>query len=108
MGSFEENYGKDALRTFTENECAQLRKLHEQLDVKFDEIASFMADKLGYTATDPRGREDAAEAIDRWEEDAEMADNPVKPSGSLQHLLSEHHSISEQIMDIRDEAIERG
>jgi hypothetical protein len=36
-----------------------------------------------------------------------MADNPVRPTSSLHRLLDEHHSISEEIMDIRDEAIER-
>jgi hypothetical protein len=107
MGSFEENYDEDALRMFTEEERAQLRELHQQLDNKFDEIASFLARQLGFADSDPRAREEAEEAISRWEEDTEMEINPISPTGTLQRLLSEHHSIGEQIMDIRDEAIER-
>ena len=36
-----------------------------------------------------------------------MADTPPTPTGALQCLLSEHHEISEQILDIRDRAIGR-
>jgi len=108
MGSFEENYGNDVLRTFfTEEERTQLQTLHQRLDDIFDEIAAFRAKELGYGEADPRARQEASDAIERWEEDAQMADNPVRPTSSLHRLLDEHHSISEEIMDIRDEAIER-
>jgi hypothetical protein len=103
MRSFEENYSEDALRKFTDEEQLQLRRLHQLLDDKFDEIASFLAKQRGLANAD----EEAENAIERWEEDAEMADIPPTPTGMLQRLLSEHHSISEKIMDIRDKAIER-
>jgi len=73
MGSFEKNYGDEGLRMFTEKERAQLRALHQRLDEKVDEIAYLMAKQLGYDKADPRAREEADQAIDRWEEDAEMA-----------------------------------
>jgi hypothetical protein len=99
MGSFDENnYGGE----FTEHERTQLRVLHQRLDDKFDEIAAFLVKSLGYDKADPRARKEASEAVERWEEEAEMADNPVRPTGPLQHLLDAHHSISEEIMDIRD------
>jgi hypothetical protein len=113
MGSFEENYSKAALRMFTDQEQATLRRLHQLLDEKFDEIASFLAKQLGLANAD----KEAEEAIERWEKDAvvdeilrlsaEMADTSPTPTGALQRLLSEHHSISEEIMGIRDKAIER-
>jgi hypothetical protein len=65
-------------------------------------VWSFM-DEHGLANAD----EEAEEAIERWEKDAEMADTPPTPSGALQRLLSEHHSICEEIMDIRNKAIER-
>jgi hypothetical protein len=113
MGSFERNYDKDALRTFTQKEREQLQTLHQRLDEKFDEIASSLAKELGYPEADPRSYEDATEAIDRWHENVTMADSPfkwqkaIKSAIPLQHLLSEHHSLFEEILDIRDEAIER-
>jgi len=118
MGSFEANYDEEALRSFTEEERAQLRHLHQQLDDKFGEIASFLARQLGFADTDPRAREKAEEIIDRWEEEEHSRavdgiahdDAPViedNPTNALQRLLSDHHSLSESIMDIRDEAIER-
>jgi hypothetical protein len=115
MGSFEENYDNDALRTFTEKERVLLQELHQQLDDKFDEIAAFLAKALGLGETDPRAREEASEAIRQWEEVAEMAPNPEPPGRrgpwfgavKLQHLLDEYHSIAEVIMNVQDEAIER-
>jgi acyl-CoA reductase-like NAD-dependent aldehyde dehydrogenase len=79
MGSFEENYSKAALRMFTDQEQATLRRLHQLLDEKFDEIASFLAKQLGLANAD----EEAEEAIERWEKDAEMADTPPTPTGAL-------------------------
>jgi hypothetical protein len=74
--SSEENYSEDVLRTFIEEERAQLRKLHQQLDDKFDEIASLLAEQLGFSTTGPRCYEKAENVIDRWEEDAEIAADP--------------------------------
>jgi hypothetical protein len=103
MGSFQENYSEGVLRTFTDQEQVRLRRLHQLLDEKFNEIASFLAKQLGLANAD----DEAEEAIERWEEDAEMREVTPTPAGTLQRLLSEHHSISEEIMDIRDKAIER-
>jgi hypothetical protein len=107
MGSFEENYSEDVLRTFTEEERAQLRKLHQQLDDKFDEIASLLAGQLGYSTTDPRCYEEAEKVIDRWEADAEIAAYPIEPTKALQGLLRQHHDIAEEILGIRDLAFQR-
>jgi hypothetical protein len=109
MGSFAEKYDEDALRAFTPEERAQLQALHQQLDDKFNELACFLAKQLGFADTDPQTREEAEQAIERWEEDAEMKRGvtPPKPTGELQRLLSEHHEIGEWIMNIRDEAFER-
>ena len=107
MGSFEENYSEDVLRTFTEEERAQLRKLHQQLDDKFDEIVSLLAEQLGYSTTDPRCYEEAENVIDRWEEDAEIAADPIEPTNALQGLLRQHHDIAEEILGIRDLAFQR-
>ena len=93
MGSFEENYSEDVLRTFTKEERAQLRNLHQQLDDKFDEIVSLLAEQLGYSTTDPRCYEEAENVIDRWEEDAEIAADPIEPTNALQGLLRQHHDI---------------
>ena len=99
MGSFDENnYGDE----FTEDQRAQLRALHQRLDDKFEEIAASLAKELGYGEADLRTRKATLDAIDRWEEEAELADNPVRPTGSLQRLLETYHSISEEILDIRD------
>lgn len=102
MGSSDENYDSEALGTFTAQQRIRLQALHQRLDVKFDEIASFLAKKLGYSEADPGVDEEATEAIERWEEDIEMADNPIEPTDSLQRLLAEHHSIAEEILDIRE------
>jgi hypothetical protein len=107
MGSFEENYSEDVLRTFTEEERAQLRKLHLQLDDKFDEIVSLLAEQLGYSTTDPRCYEEAENVIDRWEEDAEIAADPIEPANALRGLLRQHNDIAEEILGIRDLAFQR-
>ena len=102
MGSFEGSYPAKVLRTFTQEQQAQLRTLHERLDGKVDEIASHVAEQLGKDKADPTIREEALEAIERWEQDVEMRAAPPKPVGKLQHLLSEHHLISENIMDVAE------
>jgi hypothetical protein len=107
MGSFEENYSEDVLRTFTEEERVQLRKVHQQLDDKYDEIASLLAEQLGYSGTDPRRYEEAEKVIDRWEEDAEIAADPIEPTNALQGLLRQHYDIAEEILGIRDLAFQR-
>jgi hypothetical protein len=107
MGSFEENYSEDVLRTFTEEERAQLRKLHQQLDDKFDEIVSLLAEQLDYSTADPRCYEEAENVIDRWEEDAETAADTIEPTNSLQGLPRQHHDIAEEILGIRDLAFQR-
>jgi acyl-CoA reductase-like NAD-dependent aldehyde dehydrogenase len=76
---------------FTNEERALLRDLHDGLDAKFDEIARLLAIQLGYNPADPRGREEAQDAIDRWEENAEMERKPIEPTSPLQRLLREHH-----------------
>jgi hypothetical protein len=40
--------------------------------------------------------------IDRWEEDAEIAADPIEPTNALQGLLRQHHDIAEEILGIRD------
>jgi hypothetical protein len=107
MGSFEENYSEDVLRTFTEEERAQLGKLHLQLDDKFDEIVCLLAEQLGYSTADPRCYEKAENAIDRWEEDAEIVADPIGPANALRGLLRQHHDIAEEILGIRDLAFQR-
>ena len=107
MGSFEENYSEDVLRTFTEEERAQLGKLHLQLDDKFDEIVSLLAEQLGYSTADPRCYEKAENVIDRWEEDAEIVADPIGPANALRGLLRQHHDIAEEILGIRDLAFQR-
>jgi hypothetical protein len=102
------NSDKYDAQSFTKEERVQVQALHQRLDDKFDEIALFLAKALGYNEANPRCREEAEEAIDRWEEDVEMADNPIEPTDQLQLLLRDYHEISEQIMDIRDDAIARG
>lgn len=106
MGSFEENYSEDVLRTFTEEERAQLGKLHLQLDDKFDEIVSLLAEQLGYSTADPRCYEKAENVIDRWEEDAEIVADPIGPANALRGLLRQHHDIAEEILGIRDLAFQ--
>jgi hypothetical protein len=107
MGSFEENYDSEALRSFTKEQCATLRELHQKLDAKNDEIAAHVAKHLGYDEGDPRSHEEASEAIMNWEEDVEM--DPAqwrfadKPTHKLQQLLKERHEIAETILDVRDE-----
>jgi hypothetical protein len=108
MDSFEENYDAEAQRSFTNEQCANLRRLHQELDAKHDEIAARVAKQLGYDEGDPRSHEEASEAIRSWGEGPEMdparwpiADNPT---GKLQQLLKEHRDIAESILDVREES----
>jgi hypothetical protein len=84
-----------------------LGKLHLQLDDKFDEIVSVLAEQLGYSTADPRCYEKAENVIDRWEEDAEIVADPIGPANALRGLLRQHHDIAEEILGIRDLAFQR-
>jgi hypothetical protein len=97
MGSFEENYSKAALRMFTDQEQATLRRLHQLLDDKFNEIASFLAKQLGLANAD----KEAEEAIERWEEDAEMADTPPTPTGTFRYTWARNFRPSRRVRDRR-------
>ena len=98
MGSFEAEYDEAKLRQFTPEARAQLEELHRQLDVKFREIANHVARELGYNEGDARANEEADEAIGNWELDA-VAD-AIERDTPLQHLLREHHDISEMIVNV--------
>ena len=104
MGSFEQEYGDDSLSTFTGKERTQLRKLHRQLDDKFDEIAALLARELGCNEAD--AREEAVQALERWEEDIKIG-TQIEPTTPLQRLLYDYCEMSEAIQDIRDEALFR-
>jgi hypothetical protein len=91
---------------------AQLRELETQRAAKFQEIEAIIAWRLGYGALDGLTPEqksavkaEAEQAIDQWEETAEMEMPPIEPSTPLQALLREHHEICEQILDIQDEGL---
>jgi hypothetical protein len=44
--------------------------------------------------------------IQRWADDAQMAGHPIETKGELQRLLKEHQKIVDEIMDVRDWAME--
>ena len=106
MGSFEETYDDDALRSFKPTQLKKLQELHTQLDNKFNEIVELLARELRHAKNDPRVHDEAESAIQRWAEDAEMADHAIETQGELQQLLKENHQIAEEIMDVRDWAME--
>jgi sensor domain CHASE-containing protein len=103
MGSFEETYDDDELRSFKPTQLKKLQELHVQLDNKFNEIVELLARELSHAKNDPRVHDEAESAIQRWAEDAQMA---IETKGELQQLLKEHHQIAEEIMDVRDWAME--
>src|SRR6516164_285005 len=87
---------------------------HALQDAKFREIADLIAVNLGYGSFDALGAQEklvveleTREAIERWEEIAEMMMPSVEPKNSLQKLLREHHDIGEMILNIRDEEEEQ-
>jgi hypothetical protein len=106
MGSFEETYDDDELRSFKPTQLKKLQELHAQLDNKFNENVELLARELRHAKNDHRVHDKAESAIQRWAEDAEMADHPIETKSELQQLLKEHHQIAEEIMDVRDWAIE--
>jgi hypothetical protein len=77
-----------------------------QTDNKFNEIVELLARELSHAKNDPRVHDEAESAIQRWAEDAQMAEHPIETKGELQRLLKEHHQIAEEIMDVRDWAME--
>ena len=106
MGSFEKTYDDDELRSFKPTQLKKLQELHTQLDNKFNEIVELLARELSHAKNDPRVHDEAESAIQRWAEDAQMAEHPIETKGELQRLLKEHHQIAEEIMDVRDWAME--
>jgi hypothetical protein len=91
----------------TEEECDQLRERYHQLDVKFDEIVSFLKRTLGCSEAD--AYEEAEQAIDRWNEDVETFGPGWSSSLSdtIHILLRDHYYIGEAILDIEDQALGR-
>jgi hypothetical protein len=103
MGSFEETYDDDELRSFKPTQLKKLQELHVQLDNKFNEIVELLARELSHAKNDPRVHDEAESAIQRWAEDGGTS---IETEGELQRLLKEHHQIAEEIMDVRDWAME--
>jgi hypothetical protein len=106
MGSFEETYDDDELRSFRPTQLKKLQELHVQLDNKFNEIVELLAREFSYAKNDPRVHDEAESAIRRWADDAQMAEHPIETKGELQRLLKEHQKTADEIMDVRDWAME--
>ena len=85
MGSFEETYDDDELRSFKPTQLKKLQELHVQLDSKFNEIVELLARELGHAKNNPRVHDEAESAIQRWAEDAQMAEHPMT-KGELQRF----------------------
>ena len=106
-GPLEQYYDQKMLGMFTEDERSQLRESYCQLGNKFDEIVSFLKEKLGCSEID--AIEEAEQAINRWNEDVETfgtgrASSPPTP---IQILLQDHYAIKEIILNIEDQAMGR-
>ena len=106
-GPLEQYYDQKMLGMFTEDDRSQLREFYCQLGNKFDEIVSFLKERLGCSETD--AIEEAEQAIDRWNEDVETfgtgrASSPPTP---IQILLQDHYAIKEIILNIEDQAMGR-
>jgi hypothetical protein len=91
-----------------------IARLHRGRAVRFDEIVSSLATDLGYGDPAMLSQDDkdtladeAEQAIELWEEDAEMADEPPKVVTPLQILLSQYHELGERILDIGDQDLDR-
>ena len=78
MGSFEETYDDDELRSFKPTQLKKLQELHVQLDNKFNEIVELLARELSHAKNDPRVHDEAESAIQRWAEDAQMAEHAIE------------------------------
>jgi hypothetical protein len=63
VGSFEETYDDDELRSFKPTQLKKLQKLHIQLDNEFNEIVELLARELSHAKNDPRVHEEAESAI---------------------------------------------
>jgi hypothetical protein len=59
MGSFEETYDDDELRSFKPTQLKKLQELHVQLDNKFKEIVELLAHELNHAKNDPRVHDEA-------------------------------------------------
>ena len=86
----------------------RLTSLQQQLDAKYGEIFDWIASQLGFPDTskmsaDERMQVDVEtdQAIEQWEETAEMELIPPEPTVPLQHLLRQHHNIAKEILDTR-------
>jgi len=90
---------------FTQTERSQLELLYARRDDKFSQLASLIAKEIGLS--EEEARKEAADAIDRWGEEADFADNPPEPTTPMQWLLHEFYEIDLEIMNIRDSAIKR-
>ncbi|MGB6657762.1 MAG: hypothetical protein WBE90_01345 [Xanthobacteraceae bacterium] len=64
---------------------------------KFQEIMQSLSTALG---PDVDLEKEAKDAIEQWEEAAEMKMPPTEPSTPLKQLLREYHDICEEILDI--------
>jgi hypothetical protein len=106
MGSFEKTYDDDELRSFKPTQLKKLQEVIVQLYNKFKVIVELLARELGHAKNDPRVHDEAESAIQRWAEDAQRAEHPIETKGELQRLLKEHHQIAEEIIDVRDWAME--
>ena len=67
---------------------------------KFQEIGQLIRATLG---SDVDVDSEAHNAIEQWEETAEMAVKPIEPTTPLQRLLREYHDICEEILNIYDD-----
>jgi hypothetical protein len=107
------HFTEEGRRLFTGQERGQLEELHAKLREKFDEICNHIAAKLVGPTHVEQIIEEAEEAIENWDAEVESSSDPeqwdkaAKPDPELQTLLAEHHAVSEDIMNIRDAAVER-
>ena len=65
----------------------QVEQLHDRLDVKFDQIALLIAQRLRFqtplsNADRKKASEEAEQAIERWDKDAKMAASPPEPAST--------------------------
>ncbi len=79
------------------------------LNSKFDEIAAYLARKLGHgewanlSAEDQaKMRDEAEDAVDAWLEAENEDIKPLKRDSELRRLLGEYEDIAETILDERD------
>jgi hypothetical protein len=115
------HFTERGLKLFTREERNKLQGLFVQRAQKFDQLCEHISVTLEH-GSDPKALSDALkddiiseaeQAIERWEEDVEMSDDPnalhaaAAPDAGLQQLLAEHNAIAELILDIQDVALRR-